>query len=302
MLEPMKQMSTISLDGRSLAALLQEEERHYLSHLLNAHQLPKPKLCVILIGDLAASLTYVNTKKVACEKVGIEAEILHLEGQCSQKQVIETLQKLNKDPLVHGILVQLPLPPGMDTATILDTIDPLKDVDGLHCMNAGRLVLGDTRAMIPCTPKGIVRMLQHYKIETTGKHVAIIGRSSIVGRPLSILMSHQAWKGNSTVSLLHSKSENIQEMTQQADIVVAAAGRQKMVNSSYIKPGAVVIDVGIHRLADGSLCGDVDTASLQGIAAAFSPVPGGVGPMTVAMVVENVLTAWARHYKAREPK
>lgn len=302
MFDSMKNTSTISLDGKSLAALIQEEQRLYLSDFLSQYSLPRPKLCVVLIGDLAASITYVNAKKLACEKVGLEADIVHLDKNCTQKQVIETLEKLNQDPLVNAVLVQLPLPKGLDTATILDTIDPLKDVDGLHSLNAGRLVLGDPRAMIPCTPKGIIRMLAHYKVETSGKHVAILGRSSIVGRPLSILMSHSAWGGNSTVTLLHSKSEHLQEITKQADILICAVGQAKMVNKNHIKQGAVLIDVGIHRLENGSLCGDIDAQSVHGYASALSPVPGGVGPMTVAMVVENVLTAWARHHKLREPQ
>lgn len=297
----MNNSSFLSLDGKALAAVLQNEHRFYLDLILNENKTQRPKLCVILVGALAASTTYVQAKKVACEKVGVEAEIIHLEASCSEKEIIQTIEKLNKDPSIHGILVQLPLPSCINSVSVLETIDPLKDVDGLHSVNAGRLVTGDKRAMIPCTPKGIVKLLKHYNIQTSTKHVVIIGRSSIVGRPLSILMSHSHWKGDSTVTLVHSKSQKIIDHTRQADILICAAGQCQFITKEFIKPGACVVDVGIHRLESGKLCGDVEAQSAQEIAGALSPVPGGVGPMTVAMVVENVLIAWARRNYFKEP-
>lgn len=293
--------STQILDGRTLATLIQEQQQSYLQALLSTHHVPVPKLCVLLIGNLAASLTYVNAKKLACEKVGLKAEIIQLDKACNQQEVLKTIEELNQDPSVNGILVQLPLPSHLDSAHILDAIDPLKDVDGLHCLNAGRLVLGDPRAMLPCTPKGIVRMLKHYNIETRAKNVVILGRSAIVGRPLSILMSHNAWGGDSNVTLLHSKSQNIKHHTQNADILICAAGQAQMITRDFLRQDTVVIDVGIHRLEDGRLCGDVDAKDVTGFVKALSPVPGGVGPMTVAMVVENVLTAWSRAHHLKEP-
>jgi methylenetetrahydrofolate dehydrogenase (NADP+)/methenyltetrahydrofolate cyclohydrolase len=297
----MNTSSFISLDGKALAAVLKNEQQLYLDLILNEHKSQRPKLCVILVGGLAASTTYVQAKKIACEKVGVEADIIQLEATSSEKEIIQTIEKLNNDPSVHGILVQLPLPRSINSTLVLETIDPLKDVDGLHSVNAGRLVTGDQRAMIPCTPKGIVRLLKHYNIQTSAKHVVIIGRSSIVGRPLSILMSHNQWKGDSTVTLLHSKSQNIIDHTKQADILICAAGQCQFITKEFIKTGACVVDVGIHRLENGKLCGDVEATSVQEIAGALSPVPGGVGPMTVAMVVENVLTAWARRNHFKEP-
>lgn len=266
-----------------------------------------PHLVAIIIGNNPASLRYVSRKKAACESAHMKLTIEHLYSQeddleavASERifQDIEALiDRLNKDPNVHGILLQLPLPKKIDAKELLKRIDPKKDVDGLSPENLGKLLTNDTSGFIPCTPLGIIRLLKAYNIETSGKHVVVIGRSQIVGTPLSILLSRDAPFGNATVTLAHSKTKDLKEIAKSADILVVAVGRKGLVDASWIKPKATLIDVGINEgeaLASGKkrLFGDIDFESAQKVAGAITPVPGGVGPMTIASLLTNTLYAY----------
>ena len=246
----------------------------------------KPKLCVILVGENPASQIYVGNKKKACEEAGIANFLEILPEKTSDIDILAVIDRLNKNPKVHGILVQLPLPKHLDTQKILSHIDSKKDVDGLNPENVGRLVL-KLPGLRPCTPQGIIALIESTGTKISGKTACIAGRSDIVGKPAALLLLHQ----DATVTLCHSHTGNLKEKIAEADIVVAALGKPKFIKGDWIKPGAIVIDVGIHRLPDGKICGDVEFETASKQAAFITPVPGGVGPMTIAMLLKNTLEA-----------
>ncbi len=248
-----------------------------------------PHLAVIVAGDNPASQVYVHNKENACLRAGIRSTILRLPESCTQEELESAIVALNADQSVHGILVQLPLPKGLDEARVLALIDPEKDVDGFHAMNAGKLMNGQP-GFVPCTPLGVMKLLEAYNIPTRGRHAVVIGRSNIVGKPMAMLLL----AADATVTVCHSKTENLADITRQADILVAAVGKANFVTGDMIKPGATVIDVGINRV-DGALVGDVNAEEAAQKAAYLTPVPGGVGQMTIAMLLSNTLDAAERH-------
>lgn len=261
-----------------------------------------PHLVAILVGNNGASETYVGSKVKACQEVGFKSTLIRLEEDISSLKLLDVVMDLNRDPDVHGILVQLPLPKHISEEEVINTIDPNKDVDGFHPNNIGRMVLGHP-TFISATPYGIMLLLEHYKVETKGKHAVVIGRSHIVGRPMSILLSGNADPGNCTVTICHSHTKNIKEICSTADIIVAALGRPNFVTADMVKEGAVVIDVGITRVPDSSkksgyrIAGDVDYENVAPKCSFITPVPGGVGPMTIAALMKNTFKACAlKHY------
>lgn len=245
-----------------------------------------PGLAVIMVGNNPASKTYVRNKKMACEKAGIKSEEYLLPENASEKEILNLIDKLNATKEVSGILVQLPLPSHLDSKTICERISPLKDVDAFTSKNIGDLFKGDAK-FLPCTPAGIIEILKHENINLAGKHCVIIGRSNIVGKPLALLLI----QNDATVTVCHSKTKNLEEICKLADIVICAVGKEKFLKKEMVKPGAVVIDVGINRDGNGKLCGDADFENLEPICSKITPVPGGVGPMTVAMLVKNAAKA-----------
>ena len=245
-----------------------------------------PGLAVIMVGNNQASKTYVRNKKMACEKAGIKSEEYLLPEDASEKEILNLIDKLNATKEVSGILVQLPLPPNLNSKTICERISPLKDVDAFTSKNIGDLFKGDAK-FLPCTPAGILEILKHENINLAGKHCVIIGRSNIVGKPLALLLI----QNDATVTVCHSKTKNLEEICKLADIVICAVGKEKFLKKEMVKPGAVVIDVGINRDENGKLCGDADFENLEPICSKITPVPGGVGPMTVAMLVKNAAKA-----------
>lgn len=256
-----------------------------------------PKLTVILVGEDPASKVYVGRKGKACQKLGIESETIYLPEQTTEQELLQYLYQLNRDSENHGILVQLPLPKHIDEQTIIRSIDPAKDVDCFHPQNVGLLVNG-APYMLPCTPAGIVEMFDYYDIETAGKHLVVLGRSNIVGKPMLNLMIQKNAKANATVTMLHSRTVNLESYTKQADIIVAAMGQANFIKRKHVKEGVVVIDVGINRVeADNekgyALVGDVDFDEVAPVASLITPVPGGVGPMTIAMLMQNTVVAAA---------
>ena len=244
-----------------------------------------PKLAVVLVGDDPASRLYVNSKEKRARENGIETEEYHLDGSVAEAQVTELIKKLNVDDTVHGILVQLPLPKHMDKQRVLSCISPDKDVDGLHAVNAGALMTG-SRGFIPCTPKGILHLVKSTGIDVSGKRCTVVGRSSLVGKPAALLMLNS----DATVTVCHSRTADLGSITKEADILICAAGRPRLITVDMVKPGAVVIDVGQNKI-DGKWCGDVDFEPVEKIAGYITPVPGGVGPMTIAMLMENTVEA-----------
>lgn len=245
-----------------------------------------PKLTVILVGDDPSSEIYVNNKINACREVGFNSEAIKMSADTSEDQLLQIINELNQSSEVHGILVQLPLPEHLNEEKIVASINPQKDVDGLHPANIGRLFLGNPH-FIACTPLGCIKLLEDYGIDVSGKHAVVLGRSNIVGKPMAALLLHK----NATVTICHSKTANLREISRQADILVAAIGKPCFVTGDMIKPGAIVIDVGINRLSTGKVVGDVDFASACQVAAMITPVPRGVGPMTIAMLLMNTLKA-----------
>lgn len=244
------------------------------------------KLAVIIVGDDPASHIYVKNKKKACEYVGFESLEYALDEKTSEEELLELIDKLNKDKTVNGILCQLPLPKHIDEKKIIDSISPLKDVDAFHPVNVGKIMIGDYE-FLPCTPAGIMRLIESTSYDVSGKDCVIIGRSNIVGKPMAMLMLHK----NATVTICHSRTKNIEEKIKKADIVIAAVGIPKFVKGDMVKDGALVIDVGINRTSDGKLCGDVDFDEVSKKASFITPVPGGVGPMTISMLMQNTLKA-----------
>jgi len=272
------------IDGRAIAKKVRAEVREEVAHL-QAQGLT-PHLVVLLVGDDPASQIYVRNKARAAEKVGIRSTTHHLPADTPEPALLEFIQDLNTQDDVHGILVQLPLPPHLDSQRILEAIDPQKDVDGLHPENLGRLLAGHPR-FLPCTPQGILRMLQEIGYDLKGKEAVVVGRSTIVGKPMALLLlQHHA-----TVTMVHSRTRGLAAHTKRADILVVAAGRAGLIRGEMVKAGAVVIDVGINRMPDGTLRGDVAFEEVSEHAAWITPVPGGVGPMTVAMLLKNTVQA-----------
>ncbi len=281
------------LDGKAIAKQIQAETKQKVADFVAAGG-PQPKLAAVLVGEDPASQVYVRNKERACKRVGIASELVRMPADSSTETLLEKVRQLNNDAAVSGILVQLPLPDQIDARLVLDTIDPNKDVDAFHPHNVGLISQGRHR-FLPCTPHGIVQMLKRYGIQATGKNVCVIGRSDIVGKPMAMMLSGYgiglgAEFANATVTLCHSRTADLAATVAQADIVVAAIGRPKFVTADMLKPGAVVVDVGINRTDDG-LVGDVDFDAAMEVASYVTPVPGGVGPLTVTMLLENTLAA-----------
>ena len=284
-------MTAKILDGKTLAAQLQAELATRVADFKTKTGIT---LCLatVLVGENPASEVYVRNKRQGCERVGITSQHHSLSATTSEQELLDLVAQFNAasgDKPVHGILVQLPLPKQIDEKKILDAINPLKDVDAFHPENVGLLVQGRPR-FLPCTPNGIQQLLIKSGIETAGKHVVVLGRSEIVGKPIALMLVQRSPGANATVTICHSQTKNLPEITRQADILIAAIGQPRFVTADMVRPGAVVIDVGINRV-DGKLCGDVDFDSVRQIAAAITPVPGGVGPLTITMLLENTLKA-----------
>jgi methylenetetrahydrofolate dehydrogenase (NADP+)/methenyltetrahydrofolate cyclohydrolase len=284
-------MAAQILDGKSLAAQVRAGVKREVAHL--AQRGIRPGLAVLLAGDDAASKVYVRNKVRACEETGVRSSLLQFDKDISQLALLDAIRRLNEDPAVHGILVQLPLPRHIDALRVLDAVSPDKDVDGFHDTNLGALVAGKP-GFVPCTPAGVMRLLDHAKVPIAGRRAVVIGRSNIVGKPLALLLLQR----DATVTICHSKTADLESIARQADILVAAIGRAKLVGAAMVKPGACVVDVGVNRLADGTLAGDVDFQAAKNVAGWITPVPGGVGPMTIAMLLENCLLAAGRNESA----
>ena len=284
------------LDGKKTSEALKQEIAEEVKQL-KAEGKKVPHLATVLVGDDGASLTYVGSKVKACEQVGFESTLVKLPANISEEALLQEIEKLNANPEIDGYIVQLPLPKHIDEQKILLAIDPTKDVDGFHPANFGRMTL-DMEAFIPATPFGIMELLKRYEVPTKGKHVVVVGRSHIVGRPISILLSQKGAQGNATVTLTHSHTPNLAELTRQADIVVMALGIPEFLKGDMVKEGVTVIDVGITRLKDDSthkgyrIVGDVAFDEVKEKASYITPVPGGVGPMTIAMLLKNTLLAY----------
>ena len=245
-----------------------------------------PGLAVVIVGDDPASRIYVNNKKKACQATGIYSEEYALPASTTQEELLALVEELNHKKEIHGILVQSPLPDGLDEKAVVEAISPEKDVDAFHAYNVGKIMIGDCH-FLPCTPAGIMELLRAYGISAGGKRCVVIGRSNIVGKPMAMLLLHE----NGTVTICHSRTQNLPEITRQAEILVSAVGKSHFVTADMVAPGAVVIDVGMNRDENGKLCGDVDFQAVEPIASYITPVPGGVGPMTIAMLLKNTVTA-----------
>lgn len=269
------------LDGKLTAATVRKQVAENVKRLNDT-----VTAALIMVGDNQASQVYVRNKQKACDEVGINVESYLLEENTSQKELLNIIDKCNKDPKINGILVQLPLPSHIEEKTVINAISPEKDIDGLNMVNQGKLMVGE-EGLVPATPKGVITLLKSNNIEITGKNVVIVGRSKLVGKPLAMLML----KENATVTVAHSKTVNLKEVTKRADILVAAVGKAKFITADMVKRDAVVVDVGINRF-DGKLCGDVDYQAVSEVAKFITPVPGGVGPMTIAELLENILKCY----------
>ena len=283
-------MAARLLDGKAVAAKIRGQAAAQTAALRERGV--DPCLAVILVGDNPASRIYVKNKEKDCREVGIRSEKIVLPGTAAQAELLAHIDELNRRADVDGILVQLPLPAGIDERAVIAAIDPRKDVDAFHPVNVGRIMIGEPELM-PCTPAGVMALLDDAGIEIAGKNCVVIGRSNIVGKPMAMLLLHR----NGTVTICHSRTRELSEITRRADILVAAVGRAHFVTADMVKDGAVVVDVGMNRLPDGKLAGDVDFAAVSQKAAWITPVPGGVGPMTRAMLLENTLRAAARRVK-----
>ncbi|HEX6106302.1 MAG TPA: bifunctional methylenetetrahydrofolate dehydrogenase/methenyltetrahydrofolate cyclohydrolase FolD [Gemmatimonadales bacterium] len=289
-------MTARILDGVALAKTIRAEVAAEVSRLAGNGR--PPGLAAVLVGEDPASTVYVRSKGKATEEAGMHSETIRRPATTSEADLLAIVDRLNADPRIHGILVQLPLPKHIDSEKVLRRIDPAKDVDGFHPMNVGKLVTGDRTAFRPATPYGVQQMLIRSGIETKGAHAVIVGRSNIVGKPMANLLIQQGPGGDATVTVCHSRTRDLPAVTRTADILVAAIGRAEFVTADMVRPGAVVIDVGINRVDDPSqpkgyrLVGDVAYAPVAEIASAITPVPGGVGPMTIAMLLQNTLQAW----------
>jgi len=281
-------MTAKILDGKQLAQQIRAELAEEVIEFIQNNGVV-PCLAAVLVGGDPASEVYVRNKRRACEAVGIDSQLHRLDASASSEELLKLVAKLNKDQAVHGILVQLPLPRQIEANRVLSAINPAKDVDAFHPENVGRLVQGWPR-FLPCTPRGVQQLLVRSGIEIAGRHIVVLGRSDIVGRPLSIMLSQRGAGGDATVTLCHSRTPNLAAITKTADILIVAIGRAKFVTADMVRPGAVVVDVGINRV-DGGVVGDVDFAAVREVAEAITPVPGGIGPLTIAMLLKNTLLA-----------
>jgi methylenetetrahydrofolate dehydrogenase (NADP+)/methenyltetrahydrofolate cyclohydrolase len=281
-------LSARILDGKALARKIEVEIADNVVDFIQ-NNIVAPRLDVVLVGEDPASEVYVRGKRRACERVGIESKMHRLANGASQDELLTLIAKLNGDDAVHGILVQLPLPNQIDETAVLRAVNPSKDVDAFHPENVGRLVQGNPR-FLPCTPQGIQQLLLREEIETAGRHVVVIGRSEIVGKPIANMLVQRGQGADATVTVCHSRTADLPAIASQADILIVAIGRPRFVTADMVKPGATVIDVGVNRTEDG-LAGDVDFDSVREVAGAITPVPGGVGPLTIAMVLSNTLEA-----------
>jgi methylenetetrahydrofolate dehydrogenase (NADP+)/methenyltetrahydrofolate cyclohydrolase len=283
------------IDGKRVAAEIREEVKADVE-ALKARGVT-PGLAVVLVGDNPASSVYVRMKAKACEEAGIYSRVIRMSKDTSQSELLAVIDGLNADPAIHGMLVQLPLPPQIEEQAVIMRIAPAKDADGFHPMNVGRMMVGDPAAFRPATPAGVIELLLRSGYDPDGKRVVIVGRSNIVGRPLAVLLSHKMRGGNATVTLAHSRTPNLPAVIREADILIAAIGVAEFVKADSVKPGAVVIDVGVNRVDDASdekgyrLVGDVAYDEVAKVARAITPVPGGVGPMTIAMLLTNCIKA-----------
>lgn len=282
-------MSAKIIDGKEISAFIKSKAAEKAAECALSGR--APCLAVIIAGEDPASQIYVKNKKKACETCGITSLEYALPEATTQTELLALIEKLNEDDGVDGILCQLPLPAQIDEKAVINAISPAKDVDGFHPVNTGKLLTGE-QGFVPCTPAGIIEMLRYCGIETAGKHCVVIGRSNIVGKPAALLMLRE----NATVTVCHSRTANLKEIVSQADIVIAAVGKAKFVTADMIKPGAAVIDVGINRNAEGKVCGDVDFENVKEVAGAITPVPGGVGPMTIAMLMKNTVEAYEKSF------
>ena len=289
----------ILLDGKKVSNDIKDEIANQVKTMTSNGE-KAPHLAAILVGTDGASMTYVNAKVKACERIGFNSTLIDLPEDTSEAILLEKIHSLNKNTDIDGFIVQLPLPKHIDEQKVLKAVDPDKDVDGFHPTNVGRMAL-DLPCFLPATPYGILELLERYNVETSGKDVVVMGRSHIVGRPMSILMSQKRKAGNATVTVVHSRTENLAEFTQKADIIVAAIGISEFLTANMVKDGVVIIDVGITRVPDETktrgyrLAGDVDFESVSKKASYITPVPGGVGPMTIAMLLKNTLLARSMH-------
>ncbi|MBR2019326.1 MAG: bifunctional methylenetetrahydrofolate dehydrogenase/methenyltetrahydrofolate cyclohydrolase FolD [Clostridia bacterium] len=273
------------IDGKLISAQIREEIKEETAAFVAEHGYA-PGLAVVIVGEDPASQVYVRNKARACEEVGFYSEVYRLPAETAQEELNALVDKLNLDSKIHGILVQLPLPKHLDETEVLLRIDPKKDVDAFHPYNVGKIMIGDYD-FLPCTPAGVMALLERSGIDPAGKKCVVIGRSNIVGKPMAMLLLH----ANGTVTVCHSRTRDLAAVCREADILVVAIGRADFVGADMVKPGAVVIDVGMNRRADGKLTGDVNFAEVEPIASAITPVPGGVGPMTITMLLQNTLTA-----------
>ena len=280
----------LRLDGKALSTQLEQRLRDLIAGHLDRVGRP-PGLALLRVGDDPASGVYVANKEKACARVGVLSTGIHLSAGCSSDDVLLELQRFNTDPLVDGILLQLPLPNGLDEGPLLTAIDPDKDADGLHTLNLGRLLKGEPGPR-SCTPAGVMALLRSNGFDPAGKRAVVVGRSILVGQPMALMLQ----SAHATVSVAHSRTRDLAALTKQAEILVVAAGRPGMIGAEHVSPGAVVVDVGIHRKPEGGLCGDVRADEVSEVAAALSPVPGGVGPMTVTMLLVNTVLAWCRRH------
>ena len=280
-------MTAKIIDGKAVAQAYRAEAEIRVQRLAAAGVVPS--LAVVIVGDDPASKVYVRNKAMASEAIGMRSQVHALPAETSQATLIALVKGLNADPSVHGILVQLPLPRHLASRAVIEAIDPLKDVDGFHYDNVAALVVGEP-AFYPCTPWGVMKLLEHESIPVEGKHAVIVGRSNIVGKPMALMLLH----ASATVTICHSKTRDLREVTRQGDVLVAAIGKARMITADMVKPGAVVIDVGVNRLPDGKLAGDVDFEGAREVASHITPVPGGVGPMTIAMLIGNTVKSAER--------
>ena len=273
------------IDGKAVAARIKAALKKDVEQLKNKRNI-EPGLAVIIVGNDPASRVYVNNKKKACAEIGIYSREYALPEETTQQELLTLIESLNQDSQINGILVQLPLPAHLDETAVIHTIDPAKDVDAFHPVNVGKIMIGDFD-FLPCTPAGVMELIAESGIDPAGKECVVVGRSNIVGKPQAMLLLHK----NGTVTICHSKTKNLKEVCLRADILVVAVGRANFITADMVKPGAVVIDVGMNRLENGKLCGDVDFEQVKQIAKAITPVPGGVGPMTITMLMRNTMKA-----------
>lgn len=290
-------MSAKIIQGRAIA----QEILGQLKTAIQALKGRPPSLVVVLVGNHPASEAYIAAKKRACDAVGIHSEVRHFSTTISQAELLFEIDRLNKDPAVDGFLIQLPLPPHISTRHVILKMDPAKDVDGFHPLNLGKLLIGDEQAIIPCTPYGILELLVRSEVQLSNKHVVIVGRSNIVGKPLAALLVQKRFECNATVTLIHSHTPHPAQICKEADVLIAAIGHPKTITAQMVKPGAIVIDVGINRIPAPetkhgyAIVGDVDFERVKEVCSMITPVPGGVGPMTVAMLLKNTWSCFLNH-------